>query len=37
MGLQLLYVHWFGEVLGEPIGWGGAGFMLNAWVGLAVP
>lgn len=36
-GVQLLYVHWFGEVLSSPIGWGGAGFMVNAWVGLNLP
>jgi hypothetical protein len=37
MGVQLLYVHWFGEVLSAPIGWGGAGFMVNGWIGLNLP
>ena len=34
VGVQLLYVHWFGDVLSAPIGWDGAGFMVSAWLGL---
>jgi hypothetical protein len=37
MGVQLLYVHWFGQVLSTRIGWAGAGFLVNAWVGLSLP
>ena len=34
MAIQLLYVHWFGQVVGVPLGWTGAGFMTNLSVGL---
>jgi hypothetical protein len=37
MGLQLLYVHWLGKVAEEPVGWTGAGLMLNLVTGLGLP
>jgi hypothetical protein len=35
--IQLLYVHWFGEVTGVPLGWTSAGFMMNLSMGLNSP
>jgi len=35
--IQLLYVHWFGQVEGVPLGWTGAGFMMNLAMGLNSP
>jgi hypothetical protein len=37
VAVQLLYVHWFGQAVGVPLGWTGAGFMMNLSWGLNVP
>jgi len=37
VAVQLLYVHWFGQVVGVPLGWTGAGFMMNLSLGLNLP
>ena len=36
MAIQLLYVHWFGQVVGVPLGWTGAGFMTNLSWGINI-
>jgi len=35
--IQLLYVHWFGQVVGVPLGWTGAGFMASLSMGFNSP
>jgi hypothetical protein len=33
LAMQVLYVHWLGKLGERPVGWGGAGFLMNVALG----